>query len=458
MVGYLPPLLQSGGKINLLFQAIACELGEMEGGLTRLMRSRWYKLAQGFEKDASLADKATSDLGRLAALYGLEPGVDEETAYFRQRLASLVELHRGGLGTALVLLQLVSMVYRAEQPPEIRWERGKAMGLFTVPLPASGKETSGTRQIRVELEDNPPAPATARFQGIPADQRVLIINGGLDPAHPEISLTAPAHDDISLPILHHHDSGLDVLFLGRVPRGKTLTLRHQRVPLVDGHPEDTPVILAHPSLFNDEPQPVRFDSEEARFSVFNQDQGLPVLTPGENRWSYGTLSRKQLETYLAGRREPGLEKALKTALALAEEKGTPPPANLQLRWTESTPATFVLRIPIDYVPPHAKGRPDLLRELMGALNYGRAAGVQARIAFMLTLPPEVVPVDESPAHLELTTSFREPPGVTDTLASDALTSFGPAIAFEEQLPEPEDRLSWSGVFNTTRFDTSRFKK
>jgi hypothetical protein len=62
-------------------------------------------------------------------------------------------------------------------------------------------------------------------------------------------------------------------------------------------------------------------------------------------------------------------------------------------------------------------------------------------------------VDESPAHLALTTTFPERTGTTD-----ALTSFGPALEFQEQLPEPEDRLSWSGVFNGTRFDTSRFKK
>ncbi|MFP2927657.1 hypothetical protein ACLESO_21170 [Pyxidicoccus sp. 3LG] len=453
MVGYLPPLLQSGGKINLLFDVIAQELGVMEGGITRLMRSRWYTLAQGFRADDSLATKAGSELGRLGALYGLQPDADEEDAYFRQRLAALVELHRTGMNTAPALLRLVSLVYRAEQPPELSWEKKTAVGHFTVPGPAGEDGTPGTRRIRVELHDNPPTPTLARFQGIPADQRLLTLNQGLDPAIPEVFLTAPEDAGISIPILHHHESGLDVLFLGRVPPGKTLSLRHLRVPLINGSPALEPVLLAHPSRFDDGNPPFRFDTEAARFSVFNRNQGLPELDPGENHWSYGTLSKKELQNYLAGGRSPELEQARQKALELALEPKQSPPIDIQFHWTEVTPATFVLRIPVDYVPPQAKGLPDLVRELTATLNYGRASGVRARIEFMLTLPPEELSVEESPAHLALTTTFAEPPGVTD-----ALTSFGPAIEFKEQLPEPDDQLSWSGFFDGTRFDTSRFKK
>jgi hypothetical protein len=453
MVGYLPPLLQSGGKINLLFDVIAQELGVMEGGITRLMRSRWYTLAQGFRADDSLAAKADSELGQLGALYGLQPGPDEEDVYFRQRLATLVELHRTGMNTAPALLRLVSLVYRAVQPPELLWEGDTAVGRFTVPGPPDAEGLPTTRLIRVELDDNPPTPTSARFQGIPADQRLLTINQGLDPSLPEITLTAPKDADVSIPILHHHESGLDILFLGRVPRGKTLTLRHQRVPLIDGSPAQEPVILAHPSRFDDEPQPFRFDTEAARFSVFNLNLGLPELAPGENHWSHGTLSKKELQNYLAGGRNPELEQARQKALELALEPKQLPPIDLQFLWTEVTPATFLLRIPVDYVPPQAKGLPDLVRELTSTLNYGRASGIRARIEFMLTMPPESVSVDESPMRLALNTSFAESPGV-----SDDLTSFGQAIEFEEQLPEPDDQLSWSGVFDGTRFETSRFKK
>lgn len=458
MVGYLPPLLQSGGMIHRLFDVIAQELGVMEGGLTRLMRSRWYSLAEGFQADASLAMKAGSELGRLGALYGLQPGPDEADAYFRRRLASLVELHRTGLGTAPALLRLVSLVYRAEQPPELSWDGDTAVGRFTVPEPPDASGVPGRRSITVELHDNPSTPAMARFQRIPADQRLLTLNQGLDPAFPEVTLTAPADTDIHVPILHHHDSGLDVLFLGSVPRGKTLTLRHQRVPLIDGNPASEPVLLAHPARFDDSPQPLRFDTDAARFSVFDKDQGLPELAPGENHWSHGTLSKKDLENYLPSGRNPDLEDARIKALALALDPRQSQPIDIQFRWTEVTPATFSLRIPVDYVPPQTPSLPDLVRELTSALNYGRVSGVHARIEFMLTMPREVFAVSESPANVALATRFAEPSGVNDSAVSDTLTSFGPAIDFEEQLPEPEDRLSWSGYFDTTRFNSSRFDK
>jgi hypothetical protein len=458
MVGYLPPLLQSGGKIHLLFDVLARELGVMEGGVTRLLRSRWYTLAEGFAPDASLAAKAGSELGRMGALYGLQPGPDEGAAYFRQRLAAMVELHRTGIGTAPALLQLVSLVYRAEQPPELDWDGDTAVGHFVVPDPPDASGLPGRRDITVELHDNPLAPAMARFQRIPANQRMLTLNQGLDPATPEVSLTAPPDADIRIPILHHHGSGLDVLFLGSVPKGRTLTLRHERVPLIDGQPAAEPVLLAHPARFDDSPQPLRFDTDAARFSVFNQELALPVLTPGENHWSHGTLSKKDLENYLPAGRNPQLEPARRKALGLALEPRQSPPADILFRWTEVTPATFSLRIPVDYLPPQVASLPDLVRELTAALNHGRASGVRARVEFMLKLPREAFDVRESPAQMALSTTFPEPSSIHDSRISDALTSFGPALEFQEQLPEPEDRLSWSGRFDATRFDTSRFDK
>ncbi|RKH05792.1 hypothetical protein [Corallococcus carmarthensis] len=458
MVGYLPPLLQSGGRIHRLFDVLAQELGVMEGGLTRLLRSRWYTLAEGFRADDSLAAKAASELGRLGALYGLQPGPDEADTYFRQRLAALVEVHRTGLSTAPALLRLVSLVYRAEQPPDLTWDGDTAVGHFIVPEPPDAAGVPGRRNLTVELHDNPPTPAMARFQGMPADQRLLTLNQGLDPALPEVSLTAPPDADLRIPILHHHESGLDVLFLGSVPRGKTLTLRHQRVPLIDGNPAPEPVLLAHPARFDDSPQPLRFDTDAARFSVFDQDQGLPELALGENHWSHGTLSKKDLENYLPGGRNPALEPARRKALELALEPRQSPPADILFRWTEVTPATFALRIPVDYVPPQAEGLPGLVRELTAALNHGRASGVRARIEFMLKLPGEAFAVQDGPANVALTTTFAEPSSVEDSRLSDALTSFGPALEFQEQLPEPQDRLSWSGIFDTTRFDSSRFDK
>jgi hypothetical protein len=455
MVGYLPPVLQTGRQLNHFFETLGKELGQMELWLTRLMRSRWYTLARGFSPDDTLSVKAGSELGRLGALYGLVPRRGESDTYFRQRLATLVELHRTGLSTAPALLGLVSMVYLAHQPPDISWEGEAAIGTFQVP-----QADGSMRELRVVLADKPLTPASTRFVGIGAGQQLLTTNHGLEEAIPEISLKA-AEADIAVPLLHHEESGLDVIFLGRVPKGQTLTLRDKYVPLLDGRPAREPVIVAHPTRFvgrDDQGPRARFDAPDSRFAVFKQDQELPRLVLGRNHWSYETLTRTKLASYLRG--TPGLD--LDKALAQATEDKNSPRADLQFSWLELAPATFTLSIPVDYVPPHLQvpgedgtvpGLPGLVRELAAVLTYGRAAGVRWRIELMLPMPAEKVSLGESPALMELAASFT-----SKVKASDALTSFGSTLTLTEQVSEPDDsRLTWSGFFSHTRFNTSRFK-
>ncbi|QRN93829.1 hypothetical protein JRI60_32305 [Archangium violaceum] len=455
MVGYLPPVLQTGRQLNLFFETLGQELGQMELWLTRLMRSRWYTLARGFRPDDSLSVKAASELGRLGALYGLVPRRGESDTYFRQRIAALVELHRTGLSTAPSLLGLVSLVYMAQQPPELSWEGEIAIGTFQVP-----EADGSTREMRVTLADKPLTPASTRFLGIGAGQQLLTTNNGLEEAIPEICLKA-AEADIPIPLLHHEESGLDVIFLGLVPKGQTLTLRDKYVPLLDGRPVKEPVIVAHPTRFSgreDQGPRARFNAPDSRFAVFKQDNELPPLVPGRNHWSYETLTRAKLTSYLRG--TPGLE--LDKALALIPEGKPSPRADLQFNWIELAPATFTLSIPVDYVPPHLQvpgedgtvpGLPGLVRELAAALTYGRAAGVRWRIELILPMPAEEVSLGESPALMELATSFTE-----EARATDSPIAVAPNLILTEQVGELDDsRLTWSGFFDHTRFNTSRFK-
>jgi hypothetical protein len=445
MVGSLPLPLQSGANIAWLFRALGGELEVMERGITRLMRSRWYTLAEGFAEGATPAEQSSSELARLAELLDLLPARGESADYFRRHLAEFLAIHATGLTTAPAILQLVSFVYLADQPPEITWEGDVAVGTFTV------TKADGTkRPLRVELADNPPTAASARFLQVGPGQRLLTANGGLEPALLErISLTA-SQAEIAVPILTHIESSLDVLYVGRIPVNKTLTLRQGLAPLLDGVPADGTVILASPTRFVD-PLTVnrrsRFDAPDARFSVFNPDRKLPTLPAGETHWRYDTLDRKELAAYLSG--WPDVKAAIGNAL---EVKSTPP-LDADFRWTEITPASFALRIPVDYVPPRfPEGLPGLIRELAATLKYGRAAGVQTRIELTLPMPAEIVTMQEGPAQMEISTKFAEALPVTD-----ALTSFGPSIEFHEQVEEPKEHLSWSAFFNTTRFNSSRFQ-
>ncbi|WP_342374045.1 hypothetical protein NVS55_21790 [Myxococcus stipitatus] len=454
MLGYLPPILQSGARIHDFFDSLAQELETMEQGLTRLMRSRWYSLARGFPVDASPLNKADSELGRVAMLYGVLPRRGESDVYLRQRLAAMVELHRTGLASAPALLRLVSLVYMAKQPPRIVWEGKTAVGLFSVP------RADGTyRDLRVELVDNPTMPAGASFRNVAREQRMLTSNQGLEVAEVDITLKATERE-IAVPILRHEQSGLDVIFLGRIPLGSTLLLRHKRPPILDGRPVDTPLILAHPTRFagpNDVGVLARFDMPEARFSVFKEDRHLPELDPGDSHWTYDTLERQEVRAYLFGWSAERQQAAEAQALPQRDT----PRAELRFGWTEVTPATCTLRIPANHIPPHflvpneegvVPGLPGLVKELAAALEYGRCAGVRTRIELTLPMPPESLVATEGPLRFEVTASFGE------TLeATDALTSFGSHISLHEQFPEPQEKLAWDGVFNGTRFDTSRFQ-
>ncbi|MCP3099522.1 hypothetical protein LZ198_11640 [Myxococcus sp. K15C18031901] len=455
MVGYLPAVLQSGSKLQAFFSTLALELEQMESGLTRLMRSRWYSLARGFPQSDLPTDKADSELGRVAALYGLTPRRGESEDYFREHLAALVELHRTGLASAPALLRLASMVYMARQPPDITWEGDVAVGTFTV-LRADGTP----RTVRLELVDNPRTRAVASFRNVGAAQRLLTNNGGLETELPQIALRATERE-IAVPILHQVETGLDFIFLGRVPLGSTLTLNKGRPPFIDGHPVSQPLIVANPTRFAgpDNPSaPARFNAPTARFSVFSENDQFPEMVPGETHWTYDTLDRQQVRSYLLGWSAQRQDEAVAQAL---EQRNTPR-ADLRFDWSEVTPATCTLRIPVDYIPLHLQlrgedlqvpGLPGLIQELTAAMEYGRAAGVTARIELTLPMPPEALIAREGPLNMDITTRFT----MEEFTVKDALASFGSTIDLHDTFDPPREELSWDGVFDATRFDTSRFK-
>jgi hypothetical protein len=225
-----------------------------------------------------------------------------------------------------------------------------------------------------------------------------------------------------------------------------------------------PLLLANPTRFSSQDggleHRARFNEESARFALLDQSQRLPRLRVGDNHWSYDTLSRAELTSYLQG--TPAFEQMLKAALALALETKATPRAALEFKWTERTRATFALRIPAHYVPPrlqvpdqegHVPGLPGLVRELLAALSYGRAAGVRSVIELTLPNLEETVTVSDGPAFMELSSSFAE-----QVRATESVPSLAPTLSLKDQVPEIKDsQPTFSGFFDHTRFDTSRFQ-
>jgi hypothetical protein len=462
LLSHLPLVLQRGPTIGRVFDAIGGELAAMEGGTRRLLESRWYTLARGFDAGDALRSKAASELGLIGALFDLRPGRGEGDDQFRRHLAGLIRIHAEGLSTAPAILRLVAHAYLAEEPPVITWQGGAGGGVTAVATFPVVDRDGATRTLRVEVVDNPTVDAVARMRGARAEELLVTTNQGLDPAYPVVELKA-LEREVVVPLLTHVESGTDVIFVGTIPPGRTLTLTHGAAPLLDGQPTPAPLLVANPTRFGANPPPpdvARFGSArapDARFSFCEVGHRLPRLPPGESRFRYRALSRAQLEAYLGGRAIAGVD------VLTAPEVAAAPPLDITFRWMEVEPASFELRIPAGYVPPPyllpdtEKGAPPpglegFVRDLQAALRYGRAAGVRARVGLMLPLAPEAVEIREGPLQIEITTSFAERQDVADELVAT-----GSALDFRDRLPEPRDWLGFDGVFDQTRFDGSRFQ-
>lgn len=438
MLERLPRLLQAGPNIQRILEAIGGELIDMERATRLLLESRWYTLARGFDADHSLARKASSDLGSIGALFNLAPGGGESAAYFRDHIEGLVRIHARGLSTARAILELVSFVYVAEQPPAIQVKEGVAVGRFKV-RDAGGR----TREVRVELIDNPPAPAFVEVIGAQAGQRVITVNAGLDEVRPEIAIKASSRD-VAVPVLYHEPSGFDVVFLGVIPSGKTLLLRHRQRPLLDGVDPEGVVVISNPTRFAasaTDDHAFRFDAANARFSRLDLQNDVPPIAPGETGWRYRTMSRAEASARFGA--APGFAEHAGKALPEA----SPPEVDLTFRWDEAPPATFELRIPINYVPPHYQDHLDgqaesemvaFHRDIQAALEYGRAAGVRATVGMTIAFEPEVMEVD-------------------DSLSVEVLEPSVLAVKLTEAVEPPRESALFGGVFDHTTFNESRFE-
>ena len=459
MLASLPLLLQEGANVGELYKALARVLsgepedGGMEHGITRLLRSRWYRFAQGWTGDQT---PAASELGRIGALYGFAPAGHAAPDAFRRRLAEFIAIHREGLTTTSAVLRLVALVYMAEATPRITWHPADAKVRARFPGAEFARATftalagGELGEVAVELHENPSSPSVARFTDINAQRRLTVVNAGLDPATPELRLRPRGGHALS-PVFINMSTGLRLIFVGVVPKDTTLTLREGLPPLLDGVPRpECPVLLSNPFTFNAPNAKFTSNNVGARFSIREKFR-MPLLNPGESAWRYDVMSQSELGALVDPDFKP------KDGLP-ADPVPKAPNADLELRWDETLPAAFTLRIPADRVPAvfldPATGVPDLpalVRELEWALCYGRAAGVRSRVELALPHVHEELELAET---LTMRADLRN--AETEQLAESAPSPV-PGVALKDTLTPPDDPLKFGGIFDTTPFDTSLFK-
>ncbi|MCK6522724.1 hypothetical protein L6R49_14940 [Myxococcota bacterium] len=488
----LPLVLQGGANTRRLLLALAEELAREERGNQLLLMSRWFELAQGWvAKDVRAARPASApreaqdaaeramtagrELGRLVALLGLRPDVGESARELRERAAAFVSIHREGLGTARAIFKLAALVYRAKWPPTFAWEQGVAVSILEV-RGAGGKP----KQLRLELRESPAEVVEHSFTGVqhgmvlltshdglpplPAGHQAVVAEQAVERPRPELHLTARG-GPVAFPCVTHVESGEVLLFLGEIPEGETLTLRHDRPPRLNGAvvPDgDTRLLSAQdPPRFNHIKATFRGATGlGARFTVLDYGRSIPELQPGVNRFMVSFLTEDQVV---------GLASS---DVATPSVSPTPPGASvdLRLRWRASAPATFTLRVPADHLPERFVTLDGLADELTQAIEYGRAAGVRGRLELAAPTQRDVVVLSDRLA-LDATLSPREAVNVDDgRLGLDAALSLVESeLSPEERFATParfdEHRFNHGlftttpigpGVFDSTRFGTSTF--
>ncbi|MGB1013009.1 MAG: hypothetical protein ACPG4T_02660 [Nannocystaceae bacterium] len=446
LLGHLPRALREGANIRHFLHQVAGELTLAEQGLTGLMRSRWYRLACGWENPRdTIETKVATELGGVASLFGIEPLSGESTSQFRRRLRWLVELHSEGLTTAPALLQLAATVYLPDGRPKIHWEGNLAVATLTI------KTQAGPREIRLELRDNPSLQARYNSEGLAPGTTVEVVNAGLDAAMPEIHVSA-CDQPVVLPQFTHQQSDLRIVYLGTLAPEQTLVLRHSGPPELAGKPVDVPVVVYNPYTFNEDEARFAFTRTQrgksvlagGRFSIFEPQKALPALPTGVSHWTYTMIESATIARYL--RSWPGVEKIPKTSQAGLSKAAI----NLEMRWQESLAACFELRVP-PVVPLHmGTNLSALTSALMRMLDYGRAAGVQARLTLAHpAIAENLAPKD--PFSIDVKAEHRESFSATDRLTNVALE-----LTMADHLSPAASHFYASGTFDNRTFDAALF--
>lgn len=445
LVEQLPRVLQSGDNLQGVLSALGRELEILDRASLKLMRSRWYDLASDWDQEgltapseeAAFAARGESELGRIGALFGLLPERGESSDAYRERLRRFVLLHRHGLGSSQALLGLAALVYHADDIPQLGWEGECVHARFSC---------NGT-PVTLELEDNPRQARSAEFKAVSPGLELPVVNDGLTDTLPSFELHA-IDQALSFPVIEHVESGVRVLYLGSLAKGECLTLAQGRLPLVNGVPGRGEMLVGSGYRFcrhdGCDPPVARFGGELAYFADFSSKLPFPDLATGESHWRYETLSRDRLAYYVAGRSDA------KTLLDQAQTQGESPRVALTLLWEQKIPSCFVLRIPADFTPDHLDHFAELTRRLSKALDYGRAAGVQARLQGVIHFRESGLAPDEMGRcrvlHLE-----RDPLSVEDRLLAPRL-----GFALTEDAAPTEGLYGPDGVYDHSHLNQATF--
>lgn len=432
MLARLPLAWQQGPVFRGFVGELGAELGFAELGLLRLLRSRHLALAAGWTEverleaeeraralgqdpdAAALSVAGASELGRLAALLNLAPDPGETARDFRLRVRNFLAIHREGLGSARAVLQLAAAELRAPRLPE-PLPAGENLERMIVPITdARGARSS----IRLELEDFPEHRQSLEVElGVGVVQRFTV--SSVRPVVPELKI-CPLDGEIESPWASLGEGAF--LYLGTLPRGSTLHLRDQQTPLLDGRPAPAPVLTLLGGGLD------RSSYGATQFATGTLGVRIPPIPDGEPTVRVESAPKALIEALvgdldpeawrldserfddpaarfsLSAAQGPGARYAGGATALAAEPTGhAARTVSVRLSWVAREPACFALHFPVNPLPIRFRDDLDLARALGRAVEYGRAAGVRARLIATPLLDAERLEIED---RLTITLGYR----------------------------------------------------
>lgn len=422
-----PPYTDAADSVLQGFlDVIALDLEAFREDLDRVRQTHWIRTAYHLR-----------DAAKLGALLDIQPFPWEGLDLYRERMLALVVARlKGAVGPNEIREFVYNYLFKVEQALEKALHQTILLpGLQKMSLEQAYEPPDEHPLFRpLALEENPrrqhySSTLADRNGNIPYLFRWSETNNGLDDTTVEIHISGLIQNRTVTPVLVNLTTGSLLCFAGRVGFGQTLTIARA----IDAEPRKLTATLNGNDVSH-----LLFSVEGFELGVpFSKQQHapeplLPILKRGINEWiflSVGFFDVRGLDRFFFSIATEQLREGVFDETTFdASLFPSGPIAKLEMKWLETEPASFVVRVPRYVVIEELNGASEpVFDEVAQALDSSvqglRAAGVQALVRFV---PFEEVQPQTIKVHIPWKVLDREVGPAGQTRSIELGARFGEA--------------------------------
>jgi hypothetical protein len=506
-----------GTAVAAVIDAMASALAQLDEGLNRTQRDHWLNLARGDTYDGE-ALSALEKLGRLLGIVRLNEEATDDYRQ-RLQLTAKILTRGLTTPRSLLELAIVTLGAEPCPRQSIDKDAVIAFGLPLGTFKKCSRCKSGSNQpcpnyenrvLDVVLTENAPHHRSFKTENaLKPNDHFIISSDSLTEDVPEVRLEALDKDSpIQYPILQNIVTGEVMLFAGEINFGEVLSIwpqvsqeenaqfdTHDNVTAhawSQQYPSGSAVLVKNDgsltsvsnriyyltgdmfppdNVLSDAKNVPRFadavahegvrfadalsagdtfdsktvfvnntDRKGAQFGGAGQTIRSPRICAGENEWLYGVYTKQDIKAVVGEFSGDLIDKA--------PQNSNDARASLSLSWWIRPPASFNLRISRNGWVERAERR-GATQLFSKWLQQAKAAGVRASLDFPEPALTESLSVSES-LSLKTIQQWQELLQLDDKPPLWQIEKTA-----QEQHELGEGALIWQGVFDQTRFDTSR---